>query len=75
MYFLFYGSNRDISEKAYFSSRGVFRMECADLSNFDISEETIKKLKATGITKLYKVQAETYEHIKKGQDVITLASE
>ncbi|KAM3186157.1 hypothetical protein ACTXT7_004893 [Hymenolepis weldensis] len=48
-------------------------MECADLSDFDISGETVKKLKATGIIKLYKVQAETYEHIKKGQDVITLA--
>ncbi|VDN97212.1 unnamed protein product [Rodentolepis nana] len=48
-------------------------MECSDIHEFDISEETVKKLEATGITKLYKVQAETYEHIKNGQDVITLA--
>ncbi|KAL5963543.1 Nucleolar RNA helicase 2 [Taenia solium] len=48
-------------------------METWDLSVFNISDETLSKLKAVGITSLYKVQAETYEHIKNGDDVVTLA--
>ncbi|KAM7542748.1 hypothetical protein Aperf_G00000003250 [Anoplocephala perfoliata] len=48
-------------------------MERVDIANFDISEETVSKLKAAGISSLYKVQSETYDHIKNGQDVITLA--
>lgn len=49
-------------------------MECSDLSNFNISSDTVEKLKAAGINSLYKVQSETYVHIRNGQDVITLAS-
>lgn len=49
-------------------------METWDLSIFDISDDTLSKLRAAGITSLYKVQAETYAHIKNGDDVVTLAS-
>ncbi|KAH9281186.1 Nucleolar RNA helicase 2 [Echinococcus granulosus] len=48
-------------------------METSDLSEFNISDGTLAKLKSAGITSLYKVQAETYEHIKNGDDVVTLA--
>ena len=49
-------------------------MEAVDLSNFNISAGTLAKLEAAGINSLYKVQVETFEHIKNGDDVITLAS-
>lgn len=52
----------------------VYGMEQSDLSNFDISTEMVAKLKAIGIESLYNVQAQTYEHIKNGDDIITLAS-
>ncbi|VDM17600.1 unnamed protein product [Hydatigera taeniaeformis] len=55
------------------SNFGVIEMEASDLSEFNISDETLTKLRAAGITSLYKVQAETYEHIKNGDDVVTLA--
>ena len=49
-------------------------MEAVDLTSFNISANTLSKLEAIGIKSLYKVQSETFEHIKNGDDVITLAS-
>ncbi|KAL5105522.1 hypothetical protein TcWFU_006904 [Taenia crassiceps] len=48
-------------------------MQTWDLSAFNISDDTLLKLNAAGITSLYRVQAETYEHVKNGDDVVTLA--
>ncbi|XP_062069958.1 nucleolar RNA helicase 2 [Lepus europaeus] len=42
-------------------------------SNFPISEETIKLLKARGVTFLFPVQAKTFHHVYGGRDLIAQA--
>ncbi|VDD82420.1 unnamed protein product [Mesocestoides corti] len=61
------------SFRGTFSKLGVHVMESTSLSCFDISTETLNKLRESGVDSLYKVQSETYSHIKNGDDVITLA--
>lgn len=42
-------------------------------SNFPISEETIKLLKARGVTFLFPIQAKTFHHVYSGKDLIAQA--
>ncbi|XP_042552270.1 nucleolar RNA helicase 2 [Dipodomys spectabilis] len=42
-------------------------------SNFPISEETIKHLKARGVTFLFPIQAKTFHHVYSGKDLIAQA--
>ncbi|KAM4852227.1 nucleolar RNA helicase 2 [Thomomys bottae] len=42
-------------------------------SNFPISEETIKHLKARGVTFLFPIQAKTFQHVYSGKDLIAQA--
>ncbi|KAM8774341.1 nucleolar RNA helicase 2 [Rhynchonycteris naso] len=42
-------------------------------SNFPISEETIKLLKARGVTFLFPIQAKTFYHVYSGKDLIAQA--
>ncbi|MBZ3885928.1 Nucleolar RNA helicase 2 [Sciurus carolinensis] len=42
-------------------------------SNFPISEETIKLLKARGVTFLFPIQAKTFHHVHSGKDLIAQA--
>ncbi|XP_074152671.1 nucleolar RNA helicase 2 [Sminthopsis crassicaudata] len=42
-------------------------------SNFPISEETIKLLKARGVTYLFPIQAKTFHHVSSGKDLIAQA--
>ncbi|XP_051009100.1 nucleolar RNA helicase 2 [Acomys russatus] len=42
-------------------------------SNFPISEETVKLLKARGVNFLFPVQAKTFHHVYSGKDVIAQA--
>ncbi|XP_016044076.1 nucleolar RNA helicase 2 [Erinaceus europaeus] len=42
-------------------------------SNFPISEETIKLLKARGVTFLFPIQAKTFHHVYGGKDLIAQA--
>ncbi|KAM7323745.1 hypothetical protein ACRRTK_017851 [Alexandromys fortis] len=42
-------------------------------SNFPISEETIKLLKARGVSYLFPVQAKTFHHVYSGKDLIAQA--
>ena len=58
----------------HFSKYSVYIMETVPLSVFNISAETKRKLQDIEITSLYKVQSTTFEAIKQGLDVITLAS-
>ena len=42
-------------------------------SNFPISKETIKLLKARGVTFLFPIQAKTFHHVYSGKDLIAQA--
>lgn len=42
-------------------------------SNFPISEETVKLLKARGVTFLFPIQAKTFHHVYSGKDLIAQA--
>ena len=42
-------------------------------SNFPISEETTKLLKACGVTFLFSIQAKTFHHVYSGKDLIAEA--
>ncbi|VCX10489.1 unnamed protein product [Gulo gulo] len=42
-------------------------------SNFPISEQTIKLLKARGVTFLFPIQAKTFQHVYSGKDLIAQA--
>ena len=42
-------------------------------SDFPISEETIKLLKACGVTFLFPIQAKTFHHVYSGKDLIAQA--
>ncbi|XP_032279702.1 nucleolar RNA helicase 2 [Halichoerus grypus] len=44
-----------------------------DFSNFPISEQTIKLLKARGVTFLFPIQAKTFHHVYSGKDLIAQA--
>jgi len=45
----------------------------APLSDFDISAETQRKLKDSGITSLFPIQAATFKHVMAGKDLIARA--
>lgn len=42
-------------------------------SNFPISEETVKLLKARGVNFLFPIQAKTFHHVYSGKDLIAQA--
>jgi hypothetical protein len=45
----------------------------APLTDFDISEDTQRKLKEAGITSLFPIQAATFKHVMGGKDLIARA--
>ncbi|VDN15141.1 unnamed protein product, partial [Dibothriocephalus latus] len=49
-------------------------MEKFELTKFDISPETIERLKKIGIESFFEVQSKTFEHVMNKEDVIALAN-
>uniref|UniRef100_A0A9L0KE78 RNA helicase n=1 Tax=Equus asinus TaxID=9793 RepID=A0A9L0KE78_EQUAS len=73
------GPDSDSSEAASEESNSELEQEIpveqkeGAFSNFPISEETIKLLKARGVTFLFPIQAKTFHHVYSGKDLIAQA--
>lgn len=77
--FSFSGPDSNSSEAASEESNNELEQEIpveqkeGAFSNFPISEETIKLLKARGVTFLFPIQAKTFYHVYSGKDLIAQA--
>ncbi|XP_036986464.2 nucleolar RNA helicase 2 [Artibeus jamaicensis] len=77
--FSFSGPDSNTSEAASEESNSELEQEIpveqkeGAFSNFPISEETIKLLKARGVTFLFPIQAKTFYHVYSGKDLIAQA--
>jgi len=64
------GADTEPKENGLIQSEDV---ELGDFDKFAISKKTTKKLKDAGISHLFKVQYDTFNHIHEGKDVIVQA--
>uniref|UniRef100_K9IMV1 Nucleolar RNA helicase 2 n=1 Tax=Desmodus rotundus TaxID=9430 RepID=K9IMV1_DESRO len=77
--FSFSGPDSNCNEAASEESNSELEQEIpveqkeGAFSNFPISEETIKLLKARGVTFLFPIQAKTFHHVYSGKDLIAQA--